>query len=239
MLNLSNYGLCITNVQTFSKQLALSSCTLSLRADSTELNTNGCSWTPTDAFVVGCRVEPPARALQQRARIPKITITCAAFSPSLDPGQSYRTDRSSQFVAMYVAEVLAVLVHTVQQYWAVILALALLAYVVKQRYFAPLSHLPGPWLAGLTRGWFVWHSLRGKQHLVHLECHRKYGPLWRASPNFVLVNDPQYIQTVYKWARSDWYDAFTVETDYIATGMTLDIEAHNWKRKRVYPAVRY
>jgi hypothetical protein len=110
-------------------------------------------------------------------------------------------------------------------------------YLLKTKYLTPLRKIPGPWFASISKGWFIFHGLRGEQHLVHIKTHEKYGPIFRAMPNYVLVNDPKYLQKVYKYDRTHWYDAFNVSTDYNGVASTLSMDAHNWKRKRIGAAV--
>jgi hypothetical protein len=42
-------------------------------------------------------------------------------------------------------------------------------------------------------------------------CHEKYGSVFRAMPNFVMVSDPKYVQQIYKFDRSECFLAFKVE----------------------------
>ena len=134
-------------------------------------------------------------------------------------------------------QIIAVALAFFKQYYLLVLILILISWIVKERLFSPLAKLPGPWLAGVSKGWFIWHGLRGKQHKVHLQCHEKYGPIWRAMPNYVLINDPKHMQKVYKWDRTDWYSAFNVKDTYVGVAATKSMEAHNWKRKRIGAAV--
>jgi hypothetical protein len=43
------------------------------------------------------------------------------------------------------------------------------------RYFHPLSKIPGPFLASFSKLWIIYHAFGGKQHLVQIKCHEKYG----------------------------------------------------------------
>jgi len=138
---------------------------------------------------------------------------------------------------MAAVTVLAAVLTVVKPYWGISLVTGLALWYAKTKYLSPLNKLPGPWLAGFSKAWFIWHGLQGEQHLVHLRCHEKYGPVWRAMPNYVLINDPQYLQKVYRYDRNDWYNAFNVNTEYTGTASTLNMAAHNWKRKRVGVAV--
>jgi hypothetical protein len=132
-----------------------------------------------------------------------------------------------------ILEILA----TTKPYLFLLPILYLTHWIAKARYFSPLSHIPGPWLASISKSWFIWHGLAGEQHKVHLHCHEKYGPIWRAMPNYVLINDPEWMQKIYKWDRTEWYSAFNVKDSYISTAATLSMEEHNAKRRRLGAAV--
>ncbi|KAJ5692009.1 cytochrome P450 [Penicillium macrosclerotiorum] len=49
-------------------------------------------------------------------------------------------------------------------------------------------------------------------HLLDTDAHRKYGPIFRAAPNYVMVNDPAYIHEAHKWNRTDWF--ITLDPQY-------------------------
>lgn len=59
------------------------------------------------------------------------------------------------------------------------LFLGLLVYIVtilaSRRYFSPLSDIPGPFLASVTRLWHIATIVKGKQNIKILELHRKHG----------------------------------------------------------------
>jgi len=62
---------------------------------------------------------------------------------------------------------------------------ALVAYVVYQRFFSPLAKVPGPFWASLTRLWMMKHSWDGDMHRVMIDLHEKDGKLVRTGPNEV------------------------------------------------------
>jgi hypothetical protein len=119
----------------------------------------------------------------------------------------------------------------------ILLATYISYLVVRERHLSPLAKVPGPWLASISKYWFISNSMKGDQHTVHLKCHEEYGPIWRAMPNYVLINDAALMQKVYKWDRTDWYRAFDVKGHYVAAAATRTMDEHNAKRKRVGAAV--
>ncbi|KAL8827910.1 MAG: hypothetical protein Q9191_002899 [Dirinaria sp. TL-2023a] len=74
------------------------------------------------------------------------------------------------------------------------LILALMYLVVT---YARLSHVPGPFLASFTNLLRLRWVLTRKAHQIHIDLHKKYGPLVRIGPNTVSVGDPAEIQQIY------------------------------------------
>lgn len=57
-----------------------------------------------------------------------------------------------------------------------ILTLTTLFFVLlRRRYYSPISHIPGPFLASISRLWHLRQIWSGKQNLKILEQHEKYG----------------------------------------------------------------
>ncbi|KAI9834154.1 MAG: hypothetical protein M1826_005265 [Phylliscum demangeonii] len=82
-------------------------------------------------------------------------------------------------------------------------------YVVYYRFLHPLSKVPGPFWASLSRLWLVKHARSGEMHRTAIALHRRYGPLVRTGPNEVSVSDPQAVKMIYglatKFPKSNWY----------------------------------
>ncbi|KAJ5910342.1 hypothetical protein N7504_004985 [Penicillium tannophilum] len=62
---------------------------------------------------------------------------------------------------------------------------------------SPLGQFPGPFLAGWTNLWRMYHVRRGKYHLVIQELHKKYGPVVRIAPNVLDLDIPELVKTIY------------------------------------------
>ncbi|KAI5247752.1 cytochrome P450 [Aureobasidium subglaciale] len=86
------------------------------------------------------------------------------------------------------------------------------AYVLYQRFFHPLSSVPGPFWASLSRLWITKHSWDGDMHRTMIALHEKHGPIVRNGPNEVSVADLSAIKTIYgagtKFRKSDWYSVW-------------------------------
>lgn len=78
-----------------------------------------------------------------------------------------------------------------------------------------LSHIPGPFFAKFTNLQRFWWVLSYRAHEIHIEQHRKYGPLVRFGPNMVSVGDPKEIGTIYSfkepWRKSSFYRALLMK----------------------------
>lgn len=89
---------------------------------------------------------------------------------------------------------------------------SLAAYVVYQRFFHPLSSIPGPFWASLTRLWITKHSWDGDMHRTMIALHETHGALVRTGPNEVSTSDLASIKTIYgagtKFRKSDWYSVW-------------------------------
>lgn len=102
---------------------------------------------------------------------------------------------------------------------------------------SPLRKIPGPLAAHFGRLWFFSRTSKANFRYENIDLHRKYGPLVRLGPNFVSLDDPSAIKTVYgistKYAKSDWYQSFKLPGD---NNFTLfadqDIRRHADTRKR-------
>ncbi|KIW85494.1 hypothetical protein Z517_00885 [Fonsecaea pedrosoi CBS 271.37] len=92
-------------------------------------------------------------------------------------------------------------------------AIALVVYsagwIIYTTYFHPLRHIPGPFLARLSRAWITWHILRGDMEHEQRRLHAAYGPFVRIAPDEVACSDPRAIPVIYPMKaalpKSDFY----------------------------------
>lgn len=98
--------------------------------------------------------------------------------------------------------------------WLILLASIFFtaAYVIYQRFLHPLTSIPGPFTASLSRLWMTKHSWDGDMSTTMIALHAKHGPLVRTGPNEVSCSDLAAVKTIYsagtKFRKSDWYSVW-------------------------------
>ncbi|KAI0022515.1 cytochrome P450 oxidoreductase [Xylariomycetidae sp. FL0641] len=111
----------------------------------------------------------------------------------------------------------------------VALAAYVVGWIVYARNFHPLSKVPGPWLASVSRTWYMYQITRGDMEKTQRQLHAKFGPLIRIAPNELACAEPDAIKTIYRTTgalnKTDFYlpwnghnfskhrDAFTETND--------------------------
>jgi hypothetical protein len=87
-----------------------------------------------------------------------------------------------------------------------------LAHAIYLRFLSPLSSIPGPLSASLSRLWLLKHSWDGDMHRTMITLHAKHGKLVRTGPDEVSVSDLTAIKKIYgagtKFRKSDWYSVW-------------------------------
>lgn len=72
---------------------------------------------------------------------------------------------------------------------------------INLRSYWRLSHIPGPFFAALTNIQRMLWVKSYRAHEIHIELHRKYGPIVRFGPNMISVADPEEIGTIYSFKK--------------------------------------
>ena len=72
-----------------------------------------------------------------------------------------------------------------------------ISFSILRAIYSPLRHLPGPFMARFTRGWYAWQMYCGDFHETNQKLHEKYGPIVRLSPNEYSISDPETVKTIY------------------------------------------
>ena len=89
----------------------------------------------------------------------------------------------------------------------------LLAYFTYNRYFHPLSRVPGPFFASLTPLWITWQCYNARRPRLDLDLHKKYGSIVRISPDEIIFSNPAYFKQVYgagtRFTKGRFYEAPT------------------------------
>jgi hypothetical protein len=111
---------------------------------------------------------------------------------------------------------------------------------VYNRYFHPLSEIPGPFIASWSRLWLVYQTARCKRHRLDSALHMRFGPCVRIAPDELLINDIRQFQTIYgagtKFNKSTWYECMkTKETDFNLLAET-DVDRYWQQRRLISPA---
>ena len=109
--------------------------------------------------------------------------------------------------------------------------------IIYRLFLNPLNQFPGPFVARLSKLYYVRLSsnLLGHQELHKL--HQKYGRYVRIGPNDLSVVDPDGMKVVLgassRCTKSAWYGQ---DMPYISTNTTRDRSAHDRRRRVLSPA---
>ncbi|KAJ2558366.1 hypothetical protein GGH95_005036, partial [Coemansia sp. RSA 1836] len=112
-----------------------------------------------------------------------------------------------------------------------------IVYIVYYLYFAPLSKIPGSTLSKFTQAKMGHAILTGTWSDVALEDYFRYGDIYRAGPNVVIINNPADCRAVlatHRFAKSDMYKAFALveESMFSTHSATLS----DMRRRQIGPA---
>lgn len=69
--------------------------------------------------------------------------------------------------------------------------------IIRRRYFSPLSHIPGPFLASFSRLWHMRYIIRGDQQIVLAKAHDQYGPFVRIAHDEVSVCHENAVKSLF------------------------------------------
>lgn len=107
------------------------------------------------------------------------------------------------FITSIWSWLLHVLLHVVHlifrlSYAAVgLTALLFLALPLYRRYLHPLSRIPGPPLAAISRCWYAYHVRNGHMLRLGKTLHKRYGPVVRVGPNEVWFASKDAFKIIY------------------------------------------
>ncbi|KAK4210842.1 cytochrome protein [Rhypophila decipiens] len=101
-------------------------------------------------------------------------------------------------------------------------------------YFHPLASFPGPFLARSSLIWRIIHSIRGRIHLAIDDGHKKYGPVFRVSPNELSFASLKSWKDIYGHAvgnkqtlvKSEFYDMYGSGFKKLCIGSERDPQKH-------------
>lgn len=83
------------------------------------------------------------------------------------------------------------------EYWPAALAIALVAYLLKNYFNHGLNKYPGPFLASLTDWWRFVDVYKRRPEVTHLKLHAKHGDVVRLGPNVLSFADPKALKSIY------------------------------------------
>jgi benzoate 4-monooxygenase len=101
--------------------------------------------------------------------------------------------------------------------------------------YAPLRHIPGPFLANFSNTWLAFHSRKRQKHAAVHAAHARYGTVVRIGYNHISIASEQGIPLVYAhgngFLKAEFYDAFVSGVPGVFN--TRDRVQHTRKRKIV------
>jgi hypothetical protein len=83
------------------------------------------------------------------------------------------------------------------RYVAPLLLVALITWLLHNKYGHGINSIPGPPLASVTNLWRLTLVTGRRPELEHIKLHRKYGSVVRLGPNVVSVSDPNAVKIIY------------------------------------------
>ncbi|ORY63884.1 cytochrome P450 [Pseudomassariella vexata] len=88
----------------------------------------------------------------------------------------------------------------------------IVSVVVYRRYIHPLSEIPGPFWASITRLWQICYLLKGEEALEVVALHDKHGHFVRIAPNEVSVSHPDgpRLLLLAPLRKGNWYTLFAL-----------------------------
>jgi cytochrome P450 len=85
----------------------------------------------------------------------------------------------------------------VTQHYLIVISAVVFLRLFYLRYLSPYRDIPGPFLATISPLWRLRAALNGTINNDITECHRKYGAIFRISPDEVSISDPEAIKVIY------------------------------------------
>ncbi|KAI8623346.1 cytochrome P450 monooxygenase [Xylariaceae sp. FL1651] len=133
--------------------------------------------------------------------------------------------------------------------WTVVSALSLfiawaLAQAVCNLYFHPLAAFPGPFWGRVSLFWRFWHTMSGRSHRAIQRQHKKYGSVFRVSPNELSFASVESWKAIYGYpppgqghiVKSEFYDIYGAGFKTGCIGSERDPQKHALKKKNLSAA---
>ncbi|CZS95626.1 hypothetical protein WAI453_001515 [Rhynchosporium graminicola] len=117
------------------------------------------------------------------------------------------------------------------------IALVLIGICIRNIFFHPLRHFPGPLLQRASRVFYLWYDLRGVSHWKVKEWHEKYGPVVRISPDELSYTYAEAWSAIYGFPHRDGTGNFEKDDRWWVKSiggddiLTADEEGHRRMRR--------
>ncbi|KAL3456547.1 putative cytochrome P450 [Aspergillus heterothallicus] len=115
-----------------------------------------------------------------------------------------------------------------------------ISLVIYRLYFHPLARFPGSKIAAAT-GWyeFYYDVVKGGQYFREIELmHNNYGPIIRINPHEIVINDPEFYNTVFvasNTRRTEKWSGLEGVGLRGSLAFTRDHDLHRIRRRRYEP----
>ncbi|KAI0538755.1 cytochrome protein [Xylaria digitata] len=133
--------------------------------------------------------------------------------------------------------------------WAITTAVFLstvliLGQAIYNLYFHPLAKFPGPFWGRVSLFWRFWHTMSGRSHRAIEKQHKKYGSVFRVSPNELSFASVESWKTIYGFpppgqphlVKGEFYDIFGAGFKTGCIGSERDPQQHALKKKNLSAA---
>ncbi|KAK3391649.1 cytochrome P450 family protein [Sordaria brevicollis] len=119
-------------------------------------------------------------------------------------------------------------------------AVVLYLFITKLIRYKRLSHIPGPVTTGWSSFWLVWRQASDNIPGNFERAIKKYGPIVRVAPNWLICSDPSEIHRIWSvrsgWRRSTWYHSFRFDPHKDNVLTYPDNEDHRRARAMLIPS---
>ncbi|KAF9468211.1 cytochrome P450 [Collybia nuda] len=99
----------------------------------------------------------------------------------------------------------------------------------------PLAQYPGPMICKITKFWFAFLSLKGRQHIYYTELHAKYGDVVRVGPNELSFRTPAAVAPLMGpagLAKGPFWDGRVPEQEKVKPMIALRDKKEHTRRRR-------
>lgn len=120
-----------------------------------------------------------------------------------------------------------------------VLPCVLLAWLIVSSFISwrRLRHVPGPFIASLTYLWVGMANYGGRTYWIWRDLHKKYGPIVRIGPNYLITDDPEILRRIGSarstYHKDSWYMGARLNPSHDSMFSLLDTKAHDTIKAKV------